>query len=447
MAETSEYDPHISINTSIQAKDSEYYYAKEIELEHLNKKALTPLKILEGKRISENAVNNINKNLELPIYESSVYLVRYPSWKNFFSLVEEEDEKKISGLNSMMGLRVNLWKSSLFTFSFVFSKNPFIANGFSVTEKDNFRIQKKVFKQLPPLSEDGYISFLDYLHTVSKAFILAPDIIIRNSKDSINIDSYLNFVDITVKSLSNKNKKPIFVPLQVRLSRKHLNKILNHYKKQGYVNIWLNLNASQIGGTYFAHIRTVIQLIEDIFGLNNVTLYHSHIKKEIEPNISDERVTSSDILPQFFCADFIGVNREPYRVITEPEKLEAKILKRIEKGEFKSIEEYKKAQQLNKTRIFDSSSYYYYNVPKHPFNMPKSEQDTLINYPDINRLYNSYLLNIEVENVKTIVNEENKLKPYIKQKEAIQNNGDILFSITKNIQTSQKKQKGLEDFL
>ncbi len=432
----SEFDPHISIDEKeiIKAKDCDYII-KKIIIEHLNLKIRTPFKVLEGREINEEDVNIFIKNLEKPIFESGKYVLRYKSWKKLHYLLDEAEEDRVSGLNKFLGIRRNFWdlKYTLTTVSIVFARNPFVENKF---------VSGNEVKKLPPLDKESYHVLLDHVHAASKALILVPDIRIRGN-ETIKLDDYLKFVDESVKILSKNNKKPIFVPIQIHLSQKRLKKILKHYKRQGYLNIWVNFNASHLGGTYFSRVRTLLRLIDNIMDLTEVTLYFSHIKKEINPHIKDEKTIASDVLSQFFAAGFIGVNREPPRVIEDPEE---RIMKYIMRGEFKSEDEYKEALRLHKSRIFDPESYYYYRIDKYPHELPY-RKDILLKRDKLNRLVNSIIIHREVERTKNIVEEQKIIKPYLKNKEAFKENNYILDEIIKEKSKTNTKQQDLYDIL
>ncbi|MHA1300797.1 MAG: hypothetical protein ACTSO9_15375 [Candidatus Helarchaeota archaeon] len=146
-----------------------------------------------------------------------------------------------------------------------------------------------------------------------------------------------------------------------------------------------------------------MRAIDDIYKAEDVILYYSHIKKEINPHINDVKVIGSDILSQFFSPDFIGVNRSPPRVIPDPDEMIKKVLS---KGEFKSELEYKKALIFHKTRLFDPESYYYYNIDKYPHILSIDKKNLLKD--EVNRLINSILVYSEIENTKNFV-EKNKV--------------------------------------
>jgi hypothetical protein len=228
------------------------------------------------------------------------------------------------------------------------------------------------------------------------------------------LKEYIKIIDESVKILSEFNKKPIFAPIQIQLSKKNMEKLLWHYKRNGYTNLWINFNASHIGGRYFSRVRTLIRMIDKIIGLNNVVLYYSHIKREIDPNISDDYALASDILSQFFACDFIGINREPQRVFDIPED---KFKEYIAKKGYGSKEEYQQDLKLHKSRIFDPESYYYYKINAYPHELQIDKN--ILFKKEINNLYNSFLLYKEVENTKKYVEEEKKIKPYLKNKKAV----------------------------
>lgn len=404
----SEFDPHISKQILTKAKDCSVYVVKETEIEHLNKKIKTPYKVLEGKQINNEHAAQLTKNIEKPIFESGTYVARYRSWTKLYYLLEEAEETQTGGLDNFFGLRKKMWDSALTTVSLVFAKNPFEKNVFDT---------KEGIKHLQPLDMDSYDSLLDYIDAASKFLILSPDIRIKGREKTITVDDYIKFVDHSIKVLSEFNKKPIFAPLQIHLSQRNLRKILVHYKKQKYTNIWVNFNANNIGGTYFSRLKTLHRHIDKIMGLENVTLYFSNIKKEINPHIKDEKVVGSDILSQFFAADFIGVNREPLRIIDENQ--DERINELIMKGEFESRKDYDDSLKYHKSRILDPESYYYYNIDKYPH---KINIDKNLNLDDvqINKLVNSILIHSEVERTKNFVENKKIIKPYVKNKKALE---------------------------
>lgn len=432
----SEYDPHLNVELLAKAKDAQYLLRK-IDIEHSNIKIETPYKVIEGKDNNKSNFELIGNKIKKPIFESWSYISQYRSFNRLKYLIEEAQEDRILGLDNIFGLRKSVWDEFPTVLSLVFSKNPFVKNVF---------ISNKEKKIVEPFDKESYDSLLDYIHSASKALILSPDIRIRKTENkdlNINLEKYIGFVDENVKVLSDFNKRPIFVPIQIHLNQKNLKKVLEHYKKQNYTNIWINFNASHIGGTYFSRVRTLIRLINDIIGLDNVVLYYSHIKKEINPHPKDDVSAASDILSQFFAAGFIGINRSPQRAFSEtPEQREERIRGLITKGDYESEKDYLRSLEFNQRRIFDPDSYYYYKIDKYLLNLPLTQHSLLKR--EINQLYNSILLFGEIEKTKHFIEEQEQshnkksIIPYIKKKKAIQENDDIFDGITIKVKGDKK---------
>lgn len=438
MVEKAEFDPHINIKSVTTVKDCSTYLMKEIELENLKLSIKTPCKTIEGKKVTKDDVKNYAKNIAKPIFESGVFVWRSSGYSRLYNLLEENNT---SGIADFLGIRKDLLKSELTTTSLVFSRNPFVENTFG---KDN------TISKLQPIDKDNYeYTLLDHIHSASKAFILSPDIKIkRNNKNQIDLDDYLKFVDNNIKILSEFNKTPIFAPIQIDIPAKWQKAILAHYKKNGYTNIWINFNGSHIGGIYFTRVRTLCRYIKDIVGLNDNVIYESHIRKQqkgIEiTDITDEKVMCSDILSQFFAADFIGISREPPPPPIDETATQKTINKLIQEGKIKDSDEYINIQKLNKQRLFDPESYYYYRVDKYPHKLIL-DKSALLDELKINKLYNSIILYNEVETARRTISEQKEIKPYVKSKKALEENKVENKKISEYIITAKDttKQKNL----
>jgi len=409
----SKIDPHISIGEVRRAKDSEYCIRKDITIDHLNLSVNTPFKVLEGKNVNLESAVKVAKKVSNSVFESArVVGMKHSGWDELHYLVEEAHDDRIKGLNRFFGLRKDLSDAEpLRVLSLVLMRNPF--------ELQKFKT-KKGPQTVPAFSKLNYTQLLDFLHVGSQAMVLSPDMNVPGQ----SINSYLRFVDRNMSDLNSMNNKPIFAPIQPQLTPTELDRILSHYKLEGYVNIWVNFNGSQLGGTYFARMRTLLKRIDKRFGLGNVTLYCTHVKKEATSNLKNDVVLSSDIMSQFFSADFMGVNYSRPRNIPKKTKEENKN-KKIADGEYLNEEEYDEDYKIHHTRVFDPRSYYYYKITKYPRQLPYS-QETLTGSA-FNGLLNSSLLRMEVESMKSHLSQNDDfIKPYLKKKKGLRDNPSVI---------------------
>lgn len=429
--QNSDFDSHFNIEYITSAKDSQYII-KEIDIEHIRKKIETPFKIFPGNGINEYDAKNIADHISHPIFEYQKFVAGFRSWNSLFHLLTESGQDRVHRLDSFFNIKKRLWNSALTTISLVFPKNPFIDNYFGSPDSE---------RVVPSLDESSYICLLDYIHSASKAFILAPDIRLEKN-DGISRESYIDYMDRTVSILSDMNNKPIFVPIHIELSKNNLETILDHYSKMGYCNLWVNFDAKTCSGTYASRLRTIIHFIERNFDPKTVTLYYSHIKKEITPNVQDEKVAASDIFTQFYGADFVGIDREPWRGgIAIDWDNDDSLRETATKHNFSTPEEYREAYMLHKHRIFDPDSYYYYNINRYPGELA-IDSDLLLRDNSINRLYNGILMSVEIERTKDKIEETRSLKQYLDSKSACTDNPRLIDSII-----TPERQSDLVEFL
>jgi hypothetical protein len=426
-----DFDPHISVERITHAKDGDYFI-KQIEVEHLRRKIETPFKVLTGNGINEQDISSIPGLPAQPFFEYQKFVSNIRSWVALHNiLTEKSSSERIQGLDSFFNIKKRTWDSALTTVSLVFPKNPFVA--FSAGSDE----ARKTF---PGLDENSYICLLDYLHSASKAFVLCPDVRLEK-RDDISTAQYLAFVDQSISIIMDRNNKPIFAPLHIDLSKKNLEEVLLHYKSRGYSNIWINFDAKSCHGMYSSRLRTIIHLIDRILENPDVTLYFSHIKKEILPNIQDDKVAASDILTQFHGADFIGTDREPWHPVQTDWNNDDALRELASKHNFASKEEYLAAHALHKHRIFDPESYYYRNLDHYSQKLPIASS-TLLQDNAVNQFLNSALMHFEVERTKDSMGEMQSVKKYLKTKAAIRENPELMEDIV-----IQKQQSGLVDFL
>jgi hypothetical protein len=384
------FDPHISVDNISTSLHDPDYSIKEMSFDNLKHKIETPFKVLSGLNITKDVSDNYTSGIPNPIFENERYITRFSSWNKLKYLLndaEKYDAKK--GFNDFFKIKSTLWepKSINTSLSVVFSRNP-------------FRELKFDGKSVEAFSSDEYARLLDIIYGNSSALCMVPDII-RNAANNktISIDKYLNIVDQSVDILSENSKIPTFAPLQLGLSRKELDTVLLHYKKQRYSNIWINFCAHPCDNMNTSNLRTIQRTIKKHFSGMDVVLYFSHIEKEINPNIHDKKVIASDILTQFNGADFIGVNRSTKRIPNK--KIDWEEIAKV--NNYDTVDEYKLANLLHKNRIIDPSSYYYCTLDAYPSDM--STEFDVLTREHTNKLINSVLLNSEINKVKTIVEE------------------------------------------
>lgn len=425
-----DFDPHLSVERITHAKDGDYCI-KQIEIEYIRRKIETPYKVLAGSGINDQDASSIVKASFRPILEYQKFVSDIRSWISLYRLLTEAGPERVHGLDSFFSIKKKMWNSALTTVSLVFPRNPF--NEFSTVIKG----EKKIF---PGFDENSYICLLDYIHSASKAFVLCPDIWLEKRED-INVTQYLSFIDQSIQILMDRNNRPIFAPVHIELSKNNLETILSHYRHQHYANIWVNFDAKSCHSTYSSRLKTIVHLIDKILGDLNVTLYFSHIKKEILPNIQQEKAAAFDILTQFYGADFIGTDREPWRRPNIDWNNDDSLRELASTHNFKSKEEYLEAHILHKHRIFDPDSYYYMNLDHYPQKLP-IPSDILLKNNAIYQFLNSALMQNEVERTKQTIGETESVKKYLEEKAAIRENPEILNNII-----IPSKQPNLVDFL
>ena len=227
--------------------------------------------------------------------------------------------------------------------------------------------------------------------------------------------------------LSERNKKPVFVPIQPTITKKAINSILEHYKINGFSNIWIDYTGSSLNEKQQSGVRMILSSLDKMFG-DNYVVYHSHLKKELTTPVEAEFAACSDMLSQFVGADFIGCEIKPWRYA--PEIKQEYVMQRG----FSSIKQYQDTQIKSKARIFDPNSYYYYYPDKHSdFNNWKLNLHKILNDNSIIKSINDVYKYIEIENVKNEFDKNKKLKPYIKKKKLFIDNENIFTNIVGDV--------------
>lgn len=421
-----DYDSHINIDPIVESRDG-YYIIKEVEIEHSKLGKLeTPFKIIDGKNINEESANEVKKIIKKPIFESWNHVYQRRNFDALYNIIEnptqDHTKDQIRELDTLFRLKKRMWKDSFTTVSLVFQRNPFQVNKF-----DGGTSQ--------PLTDDGYKFLLDYIHSASSAFALVPDIIMS---ESFNLDNYIKYVDDAVSILSDFNSKPIFVPVPIKLTSDGFEKLIKNYRYKGYTNLWVNFNASQISSTQYTRVRFLLRNVRKHLHIENTALYFSHICKEVNRHILDKQTVASNAMAPFFGSDFLGINREPRGGGEMDEEAEKNYLA---KNKFKNKRELEKARLVNRTRIFDPSSYYYVNANLYSNNLPIPSINNHTTVDHINRLINSIILNKEMDNARKQIEGHKLVKEYTKNKAAFKDKPDILDNILQGQENQSKLQE------
>jgi len=248
--------------------------------------------------------------------------------------------------------------------------------------------------------------FFDYYYNFSDPILFVPNLKIerydQKTKEKIiitNLDDYLKFVNESYHLLDYKNKKPIFVPVSLKLGIDDIKKLAQEYIKKEYFTIWLDFEGSAITKPKIARIRAFLREFDKKGRTTDIIIYSTNIKREIISNIKTEKSPSSDILASIIGSNLIGVNREPPRPISVP----------LSKEDPREL-------WKHKARVFDPTTYYYLKVEASNYNTEKRAQLMDQKY---NILFNSKLLDDELISQTNHFLEESTIVNYITEKTMI----------------------------
>jgi len=344
-----------------------------------------PTKVIDLKNLTKHLILNSKNSFEKIIMEPA----KLVNVKTINSILDELKDFKI---RELFGLKV--WQEEYPTIlSSTLNFNPY-----------------NEYKNLKNIS--GYF---DYYYNFSDPFLLIPNIKIekydiktKKKIPIIGIDKYVKFVEECYEILDYKNKKPIFVPLSLRLKMSDIKTIAKKYISKEFFNIWYDFEGSAVTKPKISRIRAFLREFEENGRIDDIIIFATNIKREIISNIKDEFSPSSDILLSLLGANIIGVNREPPRIINAPPPT---------KEELKNL-------RIHKARVFLSDNYYYQKIINS--NIEKELQKTLM-IPRNNILFNSKLLDDEFKRQADYFLDNLKIQDYILNKRMIQQykNGDL----------------------
>lgn len=194
--------------------------------------------------------------------------------------------------------------------------------------------------------------FFDQYYPYSKLMLTIPNIRLRKTLNGqtveiINIENYKRFVDDSFEVLNNKNNKPIFVPVSMRMSQGKLTELIAHYLKKEYYCYWFDFEGQPINESNLGRLRHVYNTLKQTEAFNRVVSYFTNIRREKLSNSNEETSVASDALCSIAGANLIGVNREPQRYFKPPI------------GQQDTVRTPTAVDPSHKARIFDRESYYY----------------------------------------------------------------------------------------
>lgn len=253
--------------------------------------------------------------------------------------------------------------------------------------------------------------FFDLYYPYSKMIVTVPNIRLKrtvNKKtlDIIDLDNYMNFVDSAFKILNDKNNKPIFVPISMRMGIRKLNELIEHYLKEEYYCYWFDFEGRPINEMSLGRLRHVFNLIKKNESFERTISYFTNIRREKLSNSNEARSVASDVLCSVAGANLIGVNREPQRYFTPPASENA--AKGIVEKDF-TTRTSTPVDESHKARIFDRETYYYVKTTD-PFLFPKTKY-VPINAAKLNaefKTQSEYFL--QNQNIDTLLNKKSMFK-------------------------------------
>jgi len=276
-----------------------------------------PIRVLDAKNIRDEHIITFFSNYSI-IFEKSLLV----NSNRFLKIVETDDSRKI---RSHFGFPYYA-KDHPRYISITFTFNPFRFFG-------NRRV-----------AEDYLEGYLLYYQAYSASSLLVPNIKVgskRVNQAIVTIDEFLDLVDTMYNILEYRNKKPIFVPFSPRFSMSDIDKLVEHYVKKEYYNVWIDFEGGAVTEDKIARIHKFIRKFDVKELFDKLVIIATNLRREIVSNVKKDYTPASDVLATLIGANIVGVNREPMRPI------EGKVV--IEKD--KLLE--------HKARIFDHNTYYY----------------------------------------------------------------------------------------
>jgi hypothetical protein len=317
----------INITETIEDKKS-WFNIKKFKITNIDFQK--PEKSLDVKSLDQATFANLKS--EFRFYEVSKIIKKYDT---LVKLYNEDDDQNINKF---------------------FYKREWLSNASNVI---NFTFEFNPFLFVKTV--DNLSWFFDLYYPYSKMIVTVPNIRLKrtvNKKtlDIIDLNNYMNFVDSAFKILNDKNNKPIFVPISMRMGIRKLSELIEHYLKEEYYCYWFDFEGHPINEMSLGRLRHVFNLIKKNESFERTISYFTNIRREKISNSNEARSVASDVLCSIAGANLIGVNREPQRYFTPPASENA--AKSIVEKDF-TTRTSTPVDASHKARIFDRETYYY----------------------------------------------------------------------------------------
>jgi len=343
-----------------------------------------PVRVLDAKNIRSERAIAFFSNYPI-IFEKSLFV----NSNRFRKIIETDDVRKIRGHFGFPYYAKDHPRYISITFTF----NPFRFFG-------NRRV-----------AENHLEGYLLYYQTYSESCLLVPNIKVyrmvneasgkRVKQVIATIDEFIDLVDTMYNILEYRNNKPIFVPFSLRFSMSDIDKLVEHYVKKEYYNVWIDFEGGAVTEDKIARIHKFIRKF-DVKGLfDKLVIIVTNVRREIVSNIKKDYTPASDVLATLIGANIVGVNREPMRPI-----------------EGKAVIEKDKLLE-HKARIFDHSTYYYLKVTiLRQLDIEIKQQ--ILTSKEINIAINTKLVDDEFDRQSKALLNNGNIKEYINSKKMLQ---------------------------
>lgn len=289
-----------------------------------------PEKSLDVKSLDQATYRNLKS--EFKFCEATKVIKKYD---NLVKLYDEDDNQNVNNF---------------------FYKREWLSNAPNVV---NFTFEFNPFCFVKTI--DNLSWFFDQYYPYSKLILTVPNIRVKriiNKKtvEIINLDNYIKFVDSAFKILNDKNNKPIFVPVSMRMGIRKLSELIEHYLKEEHYYYWFDFEGQPINENSLGRLRHVFNIIKKSENFDNVISYFTNVKREKLSNSNEVTSVASDALCAIAGANLIGVNREPQRYFKPP------LSENVSDGtgvEDATARTPTPVDPSHKARIFDRETYYY----------------------------------------------------------------------------------------